>query len=218
MREAGYGRQEDHKISKKIRCDTLMWLTPLLKESLEKGENTNDQIANLRDLVLHTKTLKDMVNELCPKVNPNASRRIRLDGEEIQLAKYDGMLGQEQFYLRHKDAFKVDLNNLTPGQKLRKVTVLIYLNPDLDKVKTPNKLGELRLFLPDKIIDVVPHIGRVVIFKSEKIEHEVRSTLGYERFAVTVWFNQIVEDRVEIPKQLSREQTIFVGIPAYRDS
>ena len=53
-------------------------------------------------------------------------------------------------------------------------------------------MGELRLFLPDSIIDVVPHIGRVVIFKSEKIEHEVRSTLGYERFAVTVWFNQVV--------------------------
>ena len=75
---------------------------------------------------------------------------------------------------------------------MRKVTVLAYLNPDLDKVKS-SKLGELRMFLDDKIIDVVPHMGRVVIFKSEKIEHEVRPTLGYERFAVTVWFNQIVE-------------------------
>ena len=102
------------------------------------------------------------------------------------------MLGHEQFYLRHKDAFKVDTNNLKPGQKLRKITVLIYLNPTLEKVEQPNKLGELRLFLPDSIIDVVPHIGRVIIFKSEKIEHEVRSTLGYERFAVTVWFNQVV--------------------------
>ena len=31
LREAGYGRQEEHKVSKKIRCDSLMWLTPLLK-------------------------------------------------------------------------------------------------------------------------------------------------------------------------------------------
>ena len=84
-------------------------------------------------------------------------------------------------------------NNLKKGQKLRKVTVLVYLNPDLEKVKKPKKLGELRLFLHDKVIDVVPHIGRVVIFKSEKIEHEVRPTLGYERFAVTVWFNQVVQ-------------------------
>ena len=95
--------------------------------------------------------------------------------------------------MRHKDAFRVEHNNLKQGQKLRKVTVLVYLNPDLANVKKGSKLGELRLFLSDKIIDVVPHIGRVVIFKSEKIEHEVRPTLGYERFAVTVWFNQVVQ-------------------------
>ena len=72
------------------------------------------------------------------------------------------------------------------------MTVLVYLNPDLDKAENKKQLGELRLYLEDKIIDIVPHIGRVVIFKSEKVEHEVRPTLGYERFAVTVWFNQVV--------------------------
>lgn len=41
----------------------------------------------------------------------------------------------EQFYLRHKDAFKVDKNNLEDNQRLRKITVLTYLNPDLDSVQ-----------------------------------------------------------------------------------
>ena len=98
------------------------------------------------------------------------------------------------------------------------MTVLIYLNPELGKITKPNKLGELRLFLADKIVDVVPHIGRVVIFKSEKIEHEVKPTLGYERFAVTVWFNQVVQQATSIPKTVDTQPTIFVGIPAYRDS
>ena len=40
---------------------------------------------------------------------------LRLDGEEIQLAHYDGMNSEEKYYLRHKDAFKVDLNNLQDG-------------------------------------------------------------------------------------------------------
>ena len=40
------------------------------------------------------------------------------------------------YYLRHKDAFKVDPNNLIDGQKLRKITVLVYLNPDLDSVQS----------------------------------------------------------------------------------
>ena len=69
------------------------------------------------------------------------------------------------------------------------MTVLIYLNPDLDKLTDKDKKGELRLFLRDKIVDVVPHFGRAIIFKSEKIEHEVRPTLGYERYTVTVWFS-----------------------------
>ena len=99
------------------------------------------------------------------------------------------------YYLRHKDAFKVDPNNLINGQKLRKITVLVYLNPDLDSIKSSDpqaKMGELRLYLPKKIVDVVPRMGRAVIFKSEVLEHEVRPTLGYDRYAVTVWFNQLV--------------------------
>lgn len=129
----------------------------------------------------------------------------------------------EQYYLRHKDAFKVDQNNLIHGQKLRKITVLVYLNPELDQVKAANpqaKLGELRLYLPKKIVDVVPRMGRAVIFKSEILEHEVRPTLGYDRFAVTVWFNQLVrkpEASTRATSSIPDDFSIFVGIPSYRD-
>ena len=73
--------------------------------------------------------------------------------------------------------------------------MLAYFNDDLDQVKAndpKSKLGELRLYLTDKVIDVVPRLGRVIMFKSESIEHEVRPTLGYDRYAATVWFNQLV--------------------------
>ena len=83
LREAGYGKQENHKVSKKIRCDTLMWLTPLLKQSQENDDTSKDEIRSLRELVHKTTQIKDMVNDISPKVNPNANRRIRLDGEEI---------------------------------------------------------------------------------------------------------------------------------------
>jgi hypothetical protein len=42
--------------------------------------------------------------------------------------------GNGEYYLRHKDAFRIDPNNLKDGDKLRKFTVIVYLNPDLDKV------------------------------------------------------------------------------------
>ena len=55
----------------------------------------------------------------------------------------------------------------------------------------------------DKIVDVVPRMGRVVIFKSEKVEHEVRPTLGYQRYAVSVWFSQVVKAQERIERPLS---------------
>jgi len=40
------------------------------------------------------------------------------------------------------------------------------------------------------MVDIVPRIGRTIIFKSELVEHEVRPTKGYERFAITTWFSK----------------------------
>jgi len=44
------------------------------------------------------------------------------------------------------------------------------------------------MYLKDRIVDVIPHMGRVIIFKSEKVEHEVKPTKGYHRFALTSWY------------------------------
>lgn len=110
-----------------------------------------------------------------------------LDEREIQLAVYEG---KGEYYLRHKDAFKIDQNNILDGQKMRKLTVIAYLNPDIDTVLETkgNKAGELRLYLANKIVDVMPRMGRIIIFKSELIEHEVKPTIGYQRFALTTWY------------------------------
>ena len=46
--------------------------------------------------------------------------------------------GNGEYYLRHKDAFRIDSNNLKDDDKLRKFTVIVYLNPDIDKVSKPD--------------------------------------------------------------------------------
>ena len=80
-------------------------------------------------------------------------------------------------------------------------------------------MGALRLFLPTEYIDIVPRMGRAVLFKSEVVEHEVRPTIGYDNYALTVWFNQIVKKKeIQEPKPIPKDYTIFVGILAYRDS
>ena len=55
---------------------------------------------------------------------------MRFDTEEIQLSLFNGLHGREQFYLRHKDSYKVDPSNLIEGQSLRKLTLIIFLNED----------------------------------------------------------------------------------------
>ena len=70
--------------------------------------------------------------------------------------------------------------------------MVIFLNEEgLDKMREsdPLHMGALRIYDTTGYVDVVPRLGRVVLFKSEIIEHEVRPTLGYDNYAVTVWFN-----------------------------
>lgn len=67
---------------------------------------------------------------------------------EAMLAKYSG---EGEFYLRHKDAFKLDPNNIELGQNLRKVTMITYLNPEIDSLAMKAR-GNLKLYLDEEIV------------------------------------------------------------------
>jgi len=62
-------------------------------------------------------------------------------------------------------------------------------------------------------------MGRTIIFKSDIVEHEVRPTQGYDRFAITTWFSKLteIEENKDSKIKLHPEGSMFVGIPAYRD-
>ena len=57
-------------------------------------------------------------------------------------------------------------------------------------------MGALRLY-PDfphgstlhKVVDISPRMGRAVLFKSEDMLHQAMPTLGWDNYAVTVYFN-----------------------------
>ena len=67
------------------------------------------------------------------------------------------------------------------------------------------------------IVDIVPRLGRAVLFRSEEMLHMVRPTLGYDNYAVTVYFNQVVH-KIPKPHPVPSTWSIFIGIAAYRDS
>lgn len=78
------------------------------------------------------------------------------------------------FYKRHLDQFNRDDH--------RKLSIICYLNEDW----LPEYGGQLRIWLPDKHIDVLPTAGRLVCFRSDLIEHEVLPATK-ARLSITGW-------------------------------
>jgi SM-20-related protein len=85
------------------------------------------------------------------------------------------------FYKRHLDQFKHDGH--------RRLSVICYLNNGW----TEKHGGQLRIFLPDGANDLLPLAGRLVIFRSDKLEHEVLEAKR-ERLSITGWvLDQLAE-------------------------
>lgn len=83
------------------------------------------------------------------------------------------------YYKRHLDTFQND--------DRRKLSLVCYLN-DLDWKKENG--GELIIYPSDAADDplvVYPLPGRVVIFESQALEHEVKEVLASERYSITGW-------------------------------
>jgi len=78
------------------------------------------------------------------------------------------------FYKRHLDQFKKDDH--------RRLSVILYLNNDWQD----SHGGQLRMYLPGQTKDFLPLAGRLVIFRSDEIEHEVLPATR-ERLSITGW-------------------------------
>ena len=95
---------------------------------------------------------------------------LSLSGSEFHIAKYP----KGSHYNRHLDQFNERSN--------RQITVLIYLNEEWKK----GDGGELVIYKDDEEIVVEPLARRLLLFKSDKIEHEVLTT-NVSRYSLTGW-------------------------------
>jgi len=81
------------------------------------------------------------------------------------------------FYKRHLDTFQNDSR--------RKLSIVSYLN-DENWLNTNG--GELVIYKEDESEEVIyPLPGRVVIFESQILEHEVKEVKNSERLSITGW-------------------------------
>jgi SM-20-related protein len=92
---------------------------------------------------------------------------------EGHFARYPAGAG----YARHIDRLA--------GSDVRVVSAVLYLNEDWRK----DDGGQLRLHLAGDSIDVIPHGGKLVVFRSELFEHEVLPATR-ERLSFTGWFRR----------------------------
>lgn len=100
----------------------------------------------------------------------NESLYLSLSEVECHLTRYP----PGAFYKRHLDQFKSDSR--------RRISVIAYLNQDWRQEEG----GQLRIYLDDKSIDFLPIAGRLICFRSDKIEHEVLPATR-ERLSITGW-------------------------------
>lgn len=110
----------------------------------------------------------DLVTDFSQYLNRTCFLGIR--GHEFHYASYP--VGT--FYKRHLDQFQAD--------STRKLSMICYLNTDWQ----PQHGGALRLYLPNGPLDILPEGGRVAVFESHSIEHEVLPATR-ERKSVTGW-------------------------------
>lgn len=81
-------------------------------------------------------------------------------------------------YSRHLDRFRDD--------DARVISTVLYLNPDW----TPGDGGELRLYPVDaERIDIEPIAGRLILFLSAELEHEVLPT-RVDRYSIAGWMRR----------------------------
>ncbi|PIB35230.1 hypothetical protein BFP72_07380 [Reichenbachiella sp. 5M10] len=115
------------------------------------------------------RTFFDLADEI--KQNLNRYCYLSLSGYEFHFAHYP--VGT--FYKRHLDQFQ--------GRNNRLISMILYLNEDWK----PEYGGQLHLFLEDgREETILPTFGRMVMFKSDVLEHEVMLT-AHDRYSITGW-------------------------------
>jgi SM-20-related protein len=119
-------------------------------------------------------------------MEPRGEIHDRFEALRLEL-NHDAWLGLERFdvqaaryhagaaYAPHRDAFR--------GGPSRRVTAIWYLNEGW----VPAHGGLLRLHLDGGAHDVEPTLDRLLVFLSEKIEHEVLPAAA-TRVALTAWY------------------------------
>jgi SM-20-related protein len=141
------------------------------KQSLQIQEGIRGDYIKWLDKADSPEAIKVYLNRLQELTQYlNQALFLSLKDFEVHMTVYP----EGSFYQRHLDQFKKNDH--------RKLSVILYLNPDWKEEQG----GQLRMYLSDRTKDFLPITGRLVIFRSDEIEHEVLPATR-ERLSITGW-------------------------------
>ncbi|HWV16744.1 MAG TPA: 2OG-Fe(II) oxygenase [Cellvibrio sp.] len=160
FKRAGIGRQADFQLQDNVRSDEIYWLD----KSAQQGEES--VIAFLAWM----EALRSGLNQRL---------FLGLFDYESHFASY----AAGAFYKKHLDTFK---GSGKPGQARRVLSTVVYLNDEWRE----GEGGELILYSEDgeQVLQrLMPSLGRMIIFLSEKFPHEVLPARR-ARKSIAGWF------------------------------
>ena len=182
------------------------------------------------------KQIKSIESTSAPYTNNTIHFQIDTSLTSVQIAKYagDGKAG----YPRHCDRGAVCLHELSNSNNAqdsnggsameRILTFVYYLTPvDWDQELDG---GALRMYSPvrnddandnstdhDLYFDIVPYSDRLVVFRSDIMEHQVLPSLRRDRIAITVWLYGRVVHTVPITEEAQISSSPLFLQPSARD-
>lgn len=182
LRPTGVGRGLTARDGDRDRSDLRAWVTERAMDAVSKlstGEG-GAPVDKLDEALALLVSLQTAVAGQMPELQVDPPSRSR---SEAQLTCYPG--GGSR-YVRHLDAFSTTPgDDAAAGRDARRVTAILYLNADWE----PAHGGRLRLFPPcagRAHVDVDPVFGRLLLFRSELVAHEVLPSHA-QRWALTLW-------------------------------
>ena len=171
MRDAFFGRQL--ALAVRAQAETV----PLRPAGIRRAKDLD---ASVRSDAIAFLTADDATGALATAVahftalmhQMNEAAWLGLRRFDLQLAHY----APGAKYVRHLDAFR--------GQSNRRLTAIVYLNDGWQ----PAHGGALRLFTDGAEPIIEPQLDRLVVFLSERLEHEVLES-HHDRWALTAWYS-----------------------------
>ena len=185
FKAAGVGQDSTNTLNKDIRKAETCFVYPKQPIAKVGRPEYREKLYNLLDAVGEILSEHPVLKTGPSTRSPNLDPRLH----EALYVHYP----RGGFYRRHQDA--------VPGSAsvIRAYSFLLYLN-EPGAWKPERDAGQLRLhfdsggdFLPEgenpNFLDIEPHGGTMVLFRSDKIPHEVLDTSA-ERTAVVGWYNR----------------------------